>query len=173
MTAGPIIVATSSLVAASSPSIWQRRYWEHTIRDENDFARHVDYVHINPVKHGLVTQVVDWPHSSFHRIKKLGVYPRGLGWRCLGSWRCVRRTAGRTRGEMMGIASLHHPTRSDITPSPRSAHYGLTHHGKRCTPISGIYNGLVPDNGARKRSCWHDVWELVVPHALGDGRLQP
>jgi hypothetical protein len=116
MTPGPIIVATSSLVAASSPSIWQRRYWEHTIRDENDFSRHVDYIRINPVKHGLVTQVVDWPHSSFHRMVKFGVYPRGLGWRCQGSWRRVRRTAGRTRGEMMGIALLHHPTQS-ITPA--------------------------------------------------------
>ena len=55
--------------------IWQRRYWEHTIRDENDFARHIDYVHINPVKHGLVTRVKDWPYSSFHRMVKVGVYP--------------------------------------------------------------------------------------------------
>jgi putative transposase len=55
--------------------IWQRRYWEHTIRDENDFARHVDYIHINPVKHGLVARVGDWPYSSFHRMVKLGVYP--------------------------------------------------------------------------------------------------
>jgi putative transposase len=55
--------------------IWQRRYWEHTIRDDNDFARHVDYIHINPVKHRLVTRVRDWPYSSFHRMVKLGVYP--------------------------------------------------------------------------------------------------
>jgi putative transposase len=55
--------------------IWQRRYWEHTIRDERDFSRHVDYIHINPVKHGLVTRVRDWPFSSFHRMVKLGVYP--------------------------------------------------------------------------------------------------
>lgn len=55
--------------------IWQRRYWEHTIRDQNDFARHVDYVHINPVKHGLVPRVSDWPYSSFHRMVRLGVYP--------------------------------------------------------------------------------------------------
>jgi len=47
----------------------------HTIRDDDDFARHVDYVHINPVKHRLVTRVRDWPHSSFHRIVKLGIYP--------------------------------------------------------------------------------------------------
>ncbi|MBX9648250.1 MAG: hypothetical protein K2X57_14485 [Xanthobacteraceae bacterium] len=54
---------------------WQRRYWEHTIRDEKDFARHIDYVHINPLKHGLAKRVRDWPYSSFHRMVKLGVYP--------------------------------------------------------------------------------------------------
>jgi putative transposase len=46
-------------------ALWQRRFWEHTIRDERDFARHVDYIHYNPVKHGLVTRVADWPHSPF------------------------------------------------------------------------------------------------------------
>lgn len=56
--------------------IWQRRFWEHAIRDETDFARHVDYVHHNPVKHGYVQAVSDWPHSSFHRYVRLGVYPK-------------------------------------------------------------------------------------------------
>jgi putative transposase len=56
-------------------NVWQRRYWEHSIRDENDFARHVDYIHINPVKHGLVSRVGNWPHSSFHRMVELGIYP--------------------------------------------------------------------------------------------------
>lgn len=56
--------------------IWQRRYWEHLIKDEADFAAHVDYVHINPVKHGLVKQVADWPYSTFHRLVKAGIYPR-------------------------------------------------------------------------------------------------
>jgi putative transposase len=46
--------------------IWQRRYWEHQIRDETDLAHHVDYIHYNPVKHGLVTRPVDWPHSTLH-----------------------------------------------------------------------------------------------------------
>lgn len=55
--------------------IWQRRYWEHLIRDEKDFAAHVDYVHINPVKHGLVASVALWPHSTFHRLVATGVYP--------------------------------------------------------------------------------------------------
>ena len=55
--------------------IWQRRYWEHTLRDEGDFARHTDYIHFNPVKHRHVTRVRDWPHSSFHRMVRLGIYP--------------------------------------------------------------------------------------------------
>jgi len=55
-------------------NLWQRRFWEHTLRDESDFARHVDYVHYNPVKHGLVRQVRDWPHSSFHRYVSSGIY---------------------------------------------------------------------------------------------------
>ncbi len=55
--------------------LWQRRYWEHTLRDERDFERHVNYIHINPVKHGHVSRVRDWPFSSFHRMVRLGVYP--------------------------------------------------------------------------------------------------
>ena len=55
--------------------IWQRRYWEHLIRDEEDFARHVDYIHINPVKHGWAKQVAEWPHSSFHRYVRAGILP--------------------------------------------------------------------------------------------------
>ena len=52
--------------------IWQRRFWEHTIRDEADLQSHIDYVHYNPVKHGLAERVSDWPYSSFHRHVKLG-----------------------------------------------------------------------------------------------------
>jgi putative transposase len=66
---------SNSRAAKGERGIWQRRFWEHTIRDESDLARHIDYVHINPVKHGLVTQVGDWPYSSFHRMVKLGIYP--------------------------------------------------------------------------------------------------
>jgi putative transposase len=66
---------SDSRVAKGERGIWQRRYWEHTIRDENDFARHIDYIHINPLKHGLVSRVQDWPYSSFHRMVKLGIYP--------------------------------------------------------------------------------------------------
>ena len=59
--------------------IWQRRYWEHLIRDDADFAAHMDYVHFNPVKHELVKRVADWPFSTFHRLVKQGVYPQDWG----------------------------------------------------------------------------------------------
>ena len=55
--------------------IWQRRFWEHRIRDDEDLARHVDYIHLNPIKHGLVKQVSDWPYSSFHRYVARSVLP--------------------------------------------------------------------------------------------------
>jgi putative transposase len=53
-------------------NVWQRRFWEHTVRDEADLLAHVDYIHYNPVKHGLVTRVSDWPYSSFHRFVRMG-----------------------------------------------------------------------------------------------------
>ncbi|MEO4047954.1 transposase [Pseudomonas sp. CAU 1711] len=55
--------------------IWQRRYWEHRIRDEKDFGQHVDYIHHNPRKHGYVQCVADWPWSSFHRYVQAGLLP--------------------------------------------------------------------------------------------------
>lgn len=55
--------------------IWQRRLWVHWITDQNDFIRHIDYIHVNPLKHGLVKRVADWPHSSFHRYVKQCIYP--------------------------------------------------------------------------------------------------
>jgi putative transposase len=75
---------SSSLLGKKTPiqrrangelALWQRRYWEHTVRDEEDFARHVDYIHYNPVKHGLVTRVRDWPYSSFHLYARRGILP--------------------------------------------------------------------------------------------------
>jgi putative transposase len=60
-------------------ALWQRRYWEHTIRDERDFERHADYIHFNPVKHGLVHRVTDWPYSSFHRYVRDGILPHDWG----------------------------------------------------------------------------------------------
>lgn len=59
--------------------IWQRRYWEHLIRDEADLRGHLDYLHFNPVKHGLVERVADWPYSTFHRAVRDGVYPADWG----------------------------------------------------------------------------------------------
>lgn len=59
--------------------IWQRRYWEHTIRDDADLERHVDYIHFNPVKHGYVTRVPEWPHSSFHRYVERGLLAPNWG----------------------------------------------------------------------------------------------
>ncbi len=55
--------------------IWQRRYWEHLIRDEADYQAHLDYVHFNPVKHGYVPRAADWPYSTFQRWVAAGVYP--------------------------------------------------------------------------------------------------
>jgi len=55
--------------------IWQRRFWEHTIRDDRDYEAHIDYVHINPVKHGMAVRVRDWPYSSLHRFMRQGLYP--------------------------------------------------------------------------------------------------
>jgi putative transposase len=52
--------------------LWARRYWEHTIRDDDDFQKHAEYIHYNPVKHGLVNRASDWPFSSFHRYVRLG-----------------------------------------------------------------------------------------------------
>jgi putative transposase len=54
--------------------VWQRRFWEHLIRDEADYLAHMDYIHINPLKHGLVKQVMDWPYSTFHRCVKQDIY---------------------------------------------------------------------------------------------------
>ena len=57
--------------------IWQRRYWEHTIRDDRDYAAHMDYIHFNPVKHGLTRDPSDWPFSSFRQSVAAGLYPAG------------------------------------------------------------------------------------------------
>src|SRR3954453_16604164 len=62
--------------ARGERGIWQRRFWEHLIRDDDDYRRHVEYCYINPVKHGLVARVCDWPHSSFHRDVRAGLFPQ-------------------------------------------------------------------------------------------------
>ena len=64
---------TSSRLSKNERGIWQRRFWEHKIRDDSDYARHVDYIHINPVKHGYVNNASEWLWSSFHRYVKDGI----------------------------------------------------------------------------------------------------
>ncbi len=66
---------SASRSARKERGIWQRRFWDHAIRDEADFWRHVDYCYINPVKHGHVKRVADWPYSSFHRDVRAGLFP--------------------------------------------------------------------------------------------------
>jgi putative transposase len=75
----PATARSSSKILKREKGIWQRRYWEHAIRDEQDLRRHVDYIHYNPVKHGLVPRVRDWPYSSFHRYVKQGSLPIDWG----------------------------------------------------------------------------------------------
>jgi putative transposase len=70
-----------SRVRRKERGIWQRRFWEHTINTEDDYEEHFNYVHYNPVKHGLVRCPRDWPFSSFHRWVKLGAYQPD--WGCL------------------------------------------------------------------------------------------
>jgi putative transposase len=60
-------------------AIWQRRFWEHQIRDDQDYRIHVDYIHYNPVKHGWVTRVKEWPFSTFHRFVSAKIYPENWG----------------------------------------------------------------------------------------------
>ncbi|MHC2250623.1 putative transposase [Bradyrhizobium embrapense] len=79
---------TRGLVAAGAPlsanhrgeyALWQRRFWEHTVRNERDFERCVDYIHYNPAKHRLASSPADWPHSSLHRYIRQGVLPSDWG----------------------------------------------------------------------------------------------
>ena len=72
-----------SRLGKAERGIWQRRYWEHMLRNEDDFTRHTDYIHFNPVKRGHVRRVSDWPHSSFHRMVRRGFY--------LADWAGVQR----------------------------------------------------------------------------------
>jgi putative transposase len=65
---------SSSMHKHRESGLWQRRFWEHIIRDELDYEQHMNYIHYNPVKHGYVAAVRDWPHSTFHRYVRQGVY---------------------------------------------------------------------------------------------------
>jgi putative transposase len=70
---------SQSQTSKREKGIWQRRYWEHAIRDDADLERHVDYIHFNPVKHGHTTRVADWPHGSFHRFVGRGLLAADWG----------------------------------------------------------------------------------------------
>jgi putative transposase len=72
-------VMTERRRAKRQGSLWQHRYWEHWLRDDDDVRRHLDYLHFNPVKHGLVASAADWPWSSFHRYVAEGAYPVDWG----------------------------------------------------------------------------------------------
>ena len=76
---GPGGERNASRVRRGEAAVWQRRFWEHTMRDEGDLNRHLDYIHYNPVKHGLVKNVSDWPWSSFHRYVREGCYAEDWG----------------------------------------------------------------------------------------------
>jgi putative transposase len=69
----------SSRLNKNEQAVWQRRFWEHQIRDELDFQRHVDYIHYNPVHHKLTDCPKDWPYSSFHRYVERGIYDINWG----------------------------------------------------------------------------------------------
>ncbi|MDR3575309.1 MAG: hypothetical protein P4L50_15725, partial [Anaerolineaceae bacterium] len=71
---GPGSTRNASHLKQGEAAIWQRRFWEHTILDDEDLNRHIDYIHYNPVKHGLVSKASDWPWSSFHRYVQMGYF---------------------------------------------------------------------------------------------------
>jgi len=70
---------TQSKIIHRESTLWQRRFWEHQIRNNDDFSRHMDYIHWNPVKHGYVDRVCDWAYSTFHRYVRVGTYPEDWG----------------------------------------------------------------------------------------------
>jgi putative transposase len=70
---GLLIPVKASKQRKKQQAIWQNRYWEHLLRDDLDFERHVDYIHYNPCKHGLVAKPIDWKYSSFHRFVSRGM----------------------------------------------------------------------------------------------------
>jgi putative transposase len=88
---GTEATVTPSQARRGHRGVWQRRFWEHLIRDEEDLETHCDYIHYNPVKHGYVARPRDWPWSSFHRFVRDGLYPL--------DWGCEDSTRNRLEGE--------------------------------------------------------------------------
>jgi len=70
---------SESIHRKKEKGVWQRRFWEHVIRDQADFERHCDYIHYNPVKHGLVNSPREWKYSSFRRFVDKGFYRHDWG----------------------------------------------------------------------------------------------
>lgn len=68
-----------SKISKREKGVWQRRYWEHTIRSEEDLQKHIDYIHFNPIKHNLVNEIKNWEYSSFHNFVKNGFYYENWG----------------------------------------------------------------------------------------------
>jgi putative transposase len=81
---GAMMPRSESRLKRRELGVWQRRFFEHTCRDECDLKRCVDYLHVNPLKHGLVERVRDWPWSSFHRYVSMGEYP--IDWGSADEW---------------------------------------------------------------------------------------
>ncbi len=69
----PVEAISQSRLHKHERGIWQRRYWEHTLRDEADYVNHINYIHNNPVKHGYVLSPKEWPYSSLHYYERMGV----------------------------------------------------------------------------------------------------
>jgi putative transposase len=88
---------TMGIKLAGRRGVWQPRYWEHTIEDEQDFEHHFDYIHYNPVKHGYVQEVRAWPYSSFHRWVQEGHYPER--WSCGPDMQEIYERIARRAGE--------------------------------------------------------------------------
>ncbi len=97
---------SASKVGKREKGIWQRRYWEHAIRDDADLERHIDYVHFNPIKHGYVTRVADWPHSSFHRYVEQGLLAPDWG----GDMKRYPGIVRRMNGGHGAKSAFAHPT---------------------------------------------------------------
>ncbi len=70
---------SESRIRKRERGVWQRRFWEHTIQDDEDLARHINYIHFNPIKHGLVNKLIDWPWSSYHDYVNNGYYDMDWG----------------------------------------------------------------------------------------------
>jgi hypothetical protein len=107
--------------------VWQPRFWEHTIRDEDDFRRHVDYVHWNPVKHGYARRAFDWPYSTFRRYVARGIYtPVGAPWnpRACAEW--TSKASGPTE-QARRVGARHPPA-----VAARMAPSGGCSASKRC-----------------------------------------